>query len=541
MERFLLVTDTPGIKHFVFGTDALAEIRGASALLDRLNRQETERVLRANLSGGTLEVVFANGGSGQFVLHAADREAAESAVTVLARHYRHQTGGDARLVWGLVPWPESLSYQEASRQAHRQLRCWRETASANRCAPLWPLLAECSSASHLPAQTSNYNWGGESLMLSEAARCKRDELSQIWRNGIWHGWMDYLGNTNDWPDEQAWSKLRPKDSSDFEDLRVQRVRGPRRNYVGLVYADGNAMGRLVQELDSVATCRTFSSIVDNSIRQACYAALTTVCQAEIQAFREGSRKPLPADILLLGGDDLLVLLPADLALPFALEVTKRFEDLTQQQIAKLTGEPARFFQSKLQGKGMTISCGVSFARAGYPFYLLLDLAEDLLKSAKKAGSSDPRCGNYHAPTYIDFHLVVGGHSADLSAVRRNDYHVGLEGTPARTLRPYSREDLVKLRECVERLQKAQIPRSKLHDLWEAVLDARSVRAEDRCRELFSRLRQTGQRQERSTLWSVLQKLGMEQNFPWCRHNNKPATALADLIEAHDLFTPQEAS
>jgi len=42
MQRFLVVIDTPGIKQFVFGTDALAEIRGGSALLDRLNRIETE-------------------------------------------------------------------------------------------------------------------------------------------------------------------------------------------------------------------------------------------------------------------------------------------------------------------------------------------------------------------------------------------------------------------------------------------------------------------------------------------------------------------
>ena len=37
MTRFLVQIDTPGIKQFIFGTDALAEIRGASALLDRLN------------------------------------------------------------------------------------------------------------------------------------------------------------------------------------------------------------------------------------------------------------------------------------------------------------------------------------------------------------------------------------------------------------------------------------------------------------------------------------------------------------------------
>jgi hypothetical protein len=38
MQRFLVVTDTPGIKQFVFGTDPLAEVRGASAQWHLLSR-----------------------------------------------------------------------------------------------------------------------------------------------------------------------------------------------------------------------------------------------------------------------------------------------------------------------------------------------------------------------------------------------------------------------------------------------------------------------------------------------------------------------
>lgn len=67
MQQFLVVTDTPGIKQFVFGTDPLAEVRGASALLDRLNRRETPRILSESLAagGGRLQrTVYANGGTG---------------------------------------------------------------------------------------------------------------------------------------------------------------------------------------------------------------------------------------------------------------------------------------------------------------------------------------------------------------------------------------------------------------------------------------------------------------------------------------------
>lgn len=541
MERFLLVTDTPGIKQLVFGTDALAEIRGASALLDRLNRVQTERILRESLPEHSLRVVYANGGTGQFII-TADRNAAERAIAELARLYREGTGDDARIVWGLVPWPESTSYSDASSAAHLQMRTWRETDSASHCSPLHPLMHECSSASHLPSRTTAYCWGDEDpAMLSDAAALKRDESRAKGRTGTWQGWMEYLEQLGRWPNEDLWPKLRPQGAADFEKARKGNRQAARRGYVGLVYADGNAMGRLVQETDSPKACKAFSSIVDDSIRKACYHALTEVCKPEVAATRERqSNGPLPADILLLGGDDLLVLLPADLALDFALIVTEKFESLTHLAIAALPPGSARQFFLDRQVERMTISCGVAFATASYPFYLLLDLAEELLRSAKKAGSRDPNSGSYYAPAYIDFHLVVGPQGADLAAVREMDYLVGVSDNRERTLRPYSADRLKKLKAGARRLQSARTPRSKLQDLWLAALDPGvPPRAEARCRELFSRLRGTGDRNERQALWRALQNLGMGEDFPWCPHGTATATALADLVEAVDLFPREE--
>lgn len=542
MARFLLVTDTPGIKQFVFGTDSLAEVRGASALLDRLNRIETERILRENLPANTqLMVVYANGGTGQFIIH-ADRESVERSVAALARFYRQETGNDSRIIWGLVPWPESTPYSDASTDAHLQMRTWRETDSAQRCSPLFPLMRECSSTSHLPALTSTYDWGDESLMLSEAAKRKREESRKSGRSSAWAGWMAYLGQAGPWPDEDCWPGLRPRGAVDFEKARRVARQTARRGYVGLVYADGNAMGRLVQETDSPETCQAFSTIVDDSIREACYRALTQVFGPEIAAIREqASNGPLPADILLLGGDDLLVLLPADLALEFALTVTKQFESVTQERIAELPqGSARRFFQDR-QVERMTISCGVAFATATYPFYLLLDLAEELLRSAKKAGSRDPKVGPYYAPAYIDFHLIVGPQGADLGAVREIDYLVGVSNNRQRTLRPYSADQLVKLKDGARLLQEARIPRSKLQGLWTASLEPRVPQAEARCREVFSRLRGTDARNERQALWRALRNLGMpSDDFPWCPHGNSKATAVADLIEAVELFPREES-
>ena len=240
------------------------------------------------------------------------------------------------------------------------------------------------------------------------------------------------------------------------------------------------MGRLVQELNSVETTAAFSKIVDGCIRKACFEVLAQVCSTEIAEIREAVSRnpeaklpPIPADILLLGGDDLLVLLPAGRALPFVEAASARFEELTRTQITNWRDPTTRAFftdSKRLGSQGFTLSFGVAMARANYPFYLLLDLAEQLLKNAKRAGSEDPRRGAFWAPAYVDFHVVTSALSQDLDTIRSRDY---LAETPhRRTLRPFAVGVLGDLRRALSRLRTCEppMPRSKLHDLFESGLD-----------------------------------------------------------------------
>ena len=63
-DTFVIVIDTPSVKNYVFGTDPLNEIRGASARLDTLNQSEMEKCLADQLGVGHVECIYANGGSG---------------------------------------------------------------------------------------------------------------------------------------------------------------------------------------------------------------------------------------------------------------------------------------------------------------------------------------------------------------------------------------------------------------------------------------------------------------------------------------------
>ena len=540
---FIIQIDIPSIKSYVFGTDTLNEVRGASALLDWLNQCEMSRILCERLGASAIDEIYANGGAAQFRVKTDDEAAVQAACRGLVRHLRDETGGEIRVVCGVAPLQSDDSYREAMRLAHYRLRCQREFGGVRYGAQTLPMVRECSSASHLPA-TRRTDRGAEGTeLLSEASHRKRNKGLDARVGNLWSGWMEYLCRAGPWPKEEGWSSLRCTEITEIGEC------SSRRGYIGVVYADGNAMGKVVQALDHPNTCRHFSTIVDQSIRKACFSGLTQVMGDEVEQVREkvdpaSSSSPteirVPADILLLGGDDLLVALPADRALDFALHVSSEFERLTREKIGALHDHDDaawQFFQ-KQKTAGFTISCGVAIARSTYPFYLLLDLAEQLLRNAKRADGTEaadaaPEAGSV---ARVDFHVIAGAASHGVEQVRQETY--GVATMAPRTLRPLTTAQLQSLRGAVEELRRVDFPRSKLHELEDAALIGEERQATRRIRDVFARCRHDGERSHRRALWNAVHLLCPEDHvvdFPWYRKGGERRLGIADLVDGYDLF------
>ena len=183
----IAVVDTPSVKQFVFGTDPLTEIRGASALLDRLNRHDTESILRQFIEkrGGKLEKIYANGGSAQFLFSGCPPAEVEQSLNELVRFYHQETGNEVNLVYGLATMEDASQYQQKVRQARFDLRCRREMEERYRVSQLHPIFAECSSSSHLPA-SRRLQWDNESpQFLSDSSDHKREVSRMAREQGMW--------------------------------------------------------------------------------------------------------------------------------------------------------------------------------------------------------------------------------------------------------------------------------------------------------------------------------------------------------------------
>ena len=538
-ETFVIVIDTPSIKNYVFGTDLLNEVRGASARLDQLNRVETERYLVDQLGKECVEYIYANGGSAQFLIHKSEQVAVRMACESMVQHIREQTGGEVGVVYGIAPLKDNTSYTdytEAVQMAHFQLRCQREFATSQRSAALIPIMKECESASHLPAADIDNNDGD---ILSHASYEKRQYGSEARRHGLWTQWMKHLADDQEsWPSDEYWNKLRCESLTDIGDCSAWN------GYIGLVYADGNSMGKIIKTLDLPETYCQFSRIVDESIREACFTALNQVSKSEINNVQEAlknqkSFKSLPADILLLGGDDLLVALSADRALDFAQGATEKFQRLTQEKIDALEDEKTReFFYKHLGNEGFTISCGVAIAKSNYPFYLLFDLAEELLKNAKRKDSLYSHSES-DGLSRIDFHVVAGANSYALTQVREETYLAKAGAPDPRTLRPLSCRQVEQLRENVQELRAAGFPHSKLHELHEAALSLNWIRASWRIQEIFARCQHGQDRSQRRALWESIDSMCPKEysfEFPWFKKDDQRLLCVADLVDAYRLFS-----
>src|SRR5947209_1053943 len=105
MRRSLVALDTDHIKEYVFGTDKLKEIRGASSLLDYLNRIVMEELAKLDPSFDDRCRIYANGGSGLFLI---DADKAYPFGRMVQGAFRDVTGSGSTITYIVQELPEGV-------------------------------------------------------------------------------------------------------------------------------------------------------------------------------------------------------------------------------------------------------------------------------------------------------------------------------------------------------------------------------------------------------------------------------------------------
>ncbi|MCX4429652.1 Cas10/Cmr2 second palm domain-containing protein [Streptomyces mirabilis] len=174
----------------------------------------------------------------------------------------------------------------------------------------------------------------------------------------------------------------------FTDLAALGSVASGRNHLATVAVDGNAFGlffrALADEGGQDARLREAKTSISTALSLATRAALAS---AALELPLTVEREQLCVVPHVVGGDDVLVSLPADQAWWFTLTFLKEFERLVRKETAEVLDQlnEVRAGRAGLPAlEAPTASAGVVFAHASHPLNLLVESAGMRLSEAKAA-------------------------------------------------------------------------------------------------------------------------------------------------------------
>lgn len=400
MSRWLLSAEADKIQDLVFRSTRLRGVVGGSQLLTRFCGEGTRELLsrqrKKPREAVEDDILVADGGS--FSILFDEREEAARFGRSLAELYHLATGGTLSVAEP-QEWTHPPEGFETVNRAARDMLALAKQQRRRLVAPAHlPHAAFCASCGvsmarwhHKLPHQPKANYLCASCLAKEHERRKEGTaFLATFKEAVLGGRDREIQWAREADDLAGWDS---------------------RNYVAYLVADGNAMGQVFDKCQEPETLHDLSEALTKILRE----SLAAPAQVLMNRARGDAHDFVPALPLILGGDDVFLLLPAPYALDFAqrfcLEYEKRMHDFLTDQ--ELGGRP-------------TMSAAVVVCKSTYPHALAHKRGEELLHEAKRLAKSAAREGVTRSVVHFD--LILGSRIASSD----EETSAGYRGT----LRPY---------------------------------------------------------------------------------------------------------
>jgi hypothetical protein len=388
----LVLADIARIQDYILSPWRLKLNRGASQIIRELN----ERVLRDLVDSLGGRVIYSNGGnvlaalphgkSGRFQLE-AERELRRRAETAVIR---------TAVCDYQSPNEFPVRYEEILEKMARL----KGTAAFSDSPGSMPFWDPCGACGLYPAAT----W---SRYESERRLCRACQLREEASDR-------YAVN---------WRRPLPEDFDDIAGCSVPA------GYLALIYVDLDGMGDYFRR-DATSEDRLgeVSDRIDDSVK----AGVARACE-----------KPRLCEVLLIGGDEAAVVVPAQCVFDFLAEFQAGFLEM--------------YFKALDSGRSMpktapTFSAGVALAHSHFPISEFFRIATRLLRSAKRLRGQDS----------VDYEIISTSISGD--PLENRDRVARLGAGRFRTAKPYPLKGFLDLANGVRQL-KLDAPANKIKSLY----------------------------------------------------------------------------
>lgn len=463
-DEYLVFFETSGNQAYIYATNKLAESIGASELTYRAGTQWVLEAAGFNLidkgqpvttdpagfrawlgsghsESADVEVVLATSGKAMLVVKGIERS--RRLVSDVTTRATLEAPGMS-ITGAVVPLAgrETHHVCAAIQAAHQRFNENRDLMpSPQRRFGLVPFVQPCST-SGLPASRLDTSADGSVEPRSELASGRKDMA---------RAWSDRINKVFSGRRKEADVSLRVTQNPSHLEKEFDQF-----SWAGVVFSDGNGLGQIIMRFDQwlepgddyLSTLRAFSLALDEATEKAFYrACLQLAALGAGKGTKHEADQRLPLVPLLLGGDDLTVMVDGHYALPFAEAFLSAFDEESGQQ------EVIRKIARKALGAGRLSACaGVAIVKKNFPFYSAQSLAEALLKSAKtvKKKVVSQTSGQPFPCSALDFHVLYDVAYSSLDRVRQ-DRRTGPDGEMLWG-GPYVVTELEKLRGASEQSQ-----------------------------------------------------------------------------------------
>ena len=435
---YLVLIETSGNQAYIFSTNKLRECIGASELTFRSGTQwvleavesvggpkglwqenATPMTIRQNILKESLndDISIITAISGKAILKVDTKEKAQAIIqNVTQRALEDAPGLD---ISGVIVPLKDFTFDQAIQDAHQRMDQHKNVkpSTAERFLN-YPITASCHHAP-LPAsgviKIKQGNNTDSFMPLSESSIKKR-EHEELWQQRV-----DRILQSS----HQAYASNKDIPLPPVETkIDVLETHIESSSWIAVVHADGNGLGQIftrfreyASEMDEEAytqAFRSFSQSLDSITEKAFYEACNKLHR------HRNNEKKLPIVPLLLGGDDLTLIMDGELALPFTQHFLEAFEqafelDLPEVQLA------ANFAERAFGVKRLGICAGVAIVKPHFPFHDAHRLAEDLIKNAKSVKHNVQKQNQDNIVSVpcsaLDFHILYDSVFTDLNSIR----------------------------------------------------------------------------------------------------------------------------
>lgn len=496
MSRYIVTVETVKIKDFLFSTNKLRIIRGASYLLDYLNQVVVPEILKSNGVKGE-DIIYVGAGNAKFFVD--DEDTAKNIAKEVKRVYKKEAP-NSKVVASYI----ETEYRVGKDNSKNKRKIWEDidklaqntAVEKSKGFPMMNLdfigVEKCEICGKNSAQISVENLERDlediGLIVKDGDVILDNYSLRI--PALREQIKDLTGTTGDNKGiicEECLRKLifsnRVKDTEsekkisfynyvkdEFKDIELGTEISDYENgksFIGFMYSDGDGLGDFLKNISQkfkndksslnveekyLEFLKEFSETLDKNTKEALIDTIKDIFQGK-------ENKRIIGEFLIVGGDDVCAVFNPELVLELSEKFQKIFEEKMKKYISK----------TKANDSKITSSSGVIIAKSKTPAFQLFDQALKLQKLAKaKRYEHNAQTG------FIDFQIIGSEGCVDIDAFRKKidfennrvmerAYAINIEGNS-------KVKNVEKLFETIKELKKIKFPKNKLRYIYELKRD-----------------------------------------------------------------------